>query len=107
MAVIGIVISGIHLSFSQSGNGSGLIPDNETNSSNMSMPDVSDCPRNMPCKDLPPRCVNCSFSESCTYGNNTTVMCTPLEGVQCEVKFSKSLMGFCSTLYMINVIMPK
>ena len=85
VAVIGVAISGIRLSLSQSGNGSGMMP-GDMNSSNMSMPDVSDCPSGILCENLPPRCVSCNYSESCTYGGNTTVMCTPLEGVQCEVK---------------------
>ena len=86
IAVIGIALSGIRLSLSQSGNGSGMMSEDMDNSSNMSMPDVSECPRDVACSELPPRCLNCSYSESCTYGKDTEVMCEPLEGVQCEVR---------------------
>ena len=88
VAVIGIAISGVRLSLSQSGNGNDMLPD-DMNSSNMSMPDVSSCPRDIACEMLPARCVNCSYSDTCTYGEDTTVMCKPLEGVQCEVKQSQ------------------
>ena len=87
VAVIGMAISGIRLSLSQSGNGSGMMPE-DMNSSNMSMPE---CPRDMPCKELPPMCLNCSYSDTCTYGKDTNVMCMPREGVQCEVKKKKKL----------------
>ena len=85
ISLIGMAISGIRLSLSQSGNGSGMMSDDANNSSNSSMPDVSQCPRDSPCDELPPGCLNCSYSESCTYGEDTTVTCTPLEGVQCNV----------------------
>lgn len=84
VAVIGVAISGVRLSLSQSGNGSGMMLE-DMNSSNMSMPDVSQCPRDIPCKELPPICLNCSYSDTCTYGKDTNVTCMPLEGVQCEV----------------------
>lgn len=90
VAVIGMAISGIRLSLSQSGNGGDMTPD-DMNSSNMSVPDVSQCPRDVPCAELPPRCLSCNYSESCTYGKDTTVMCAPLEGVECEVNFVSKL----------------
>ena len=86
IAVIGVTISGIRLSLSQSGNGSGMMSEDMDNSSNMSIPE---CPRDVACSELPPRCLNCSYSESCIYGENTTVMCRPLKGVQCEVNYEK------------------
>ena len=107
VAVIGVAISGIRLSLSQSGNGSGMIPE-DMNSSNMSMPE---CPRDMPCKKLPPTCLNCNYSDACTYGKNTTVMCTPLEGVQCEVISELMLIEFCLcytpvvALLYVNIIL--
>jgi hypothetical protein len=88
IVVIGVAISGIRLALSQSGNGGDMMSEDMENSSNMSMPGVR-CPTDVACSELPPRCLNCSYNESCTYGKDTEVMCAPLEGVQCEVNRNK------------------
>jgi hypothetical protein len=88
IVVIGVAISGIRLALSQSGNGGDMMSEDMENSSNMSMPGVR-CPTDVACRELPPRCLNCSYGESCTYGKDTEAMCAPLEGVECEVNRSK------------------
>ena len=80
MAVIGVIVSCVRLSYSQSGSGSGMVPNGDMNMSNVS------CPTDMLCKELPPRCLDCNYSTDCTYGENTNVTCTPLEGVECNVR---------------------
>lgn len=102
VAVIGICISGIRLSLSQSGDGSGMTPGDIANSSNMT--DISECPRDVPCEELPPMCLNCNYSESCAYGKNTTVMCEPLEGVQCQVWRGINLVNFTVNMWVVALL---
>ena len=43
------------------------------------------CPRNLDCRDLPANCIECTFNQSCVYGQPNNVTCTPLEEAMCEV----------------------
>lgn len=78
MSLVGILVSFVQVSLSQSGMGSGSDDMNETNVSCVNTPETS-------CSDLPSACLNCSFDFSCVYGDTTIVNCTTLDGVQCVV----------------------
>lgn len=73
---IAVTIPCLRLSFSQSGD------DEFMNETEIFPP----CPPNISCEDLPARCIECSFDDNCTYGQNTTVNCTALETVECNVR---------------------
>ena len=93
VAILGIIVTFIRVSLSQSGAGGGLTPfedSNDTNGSNTSSL-VASCPVDVLCSDLPPRCLNCSYSSDCVYGDNTTVSCYPLTGLDCQVHFNLPL----------------
>ena len=44
------------------------------------------CPMDLNCTDLPGDCLDCSFNESCVYGQMDNVTCRPLDHVMCEVR---------------------
>lgn len=80
MAFISILVSFVSLSrsqitdtFSSSGSGSGMAPDNIT------------CPLNVSCTDLPRQCLDCDIAENCTYGQVLNVTCRPIDTVECNV----------------------
>lgn len=78
IALLSVLISSLRLALSESGEG-------------MEGGDASNatvCPSGHRCDELPVRCLNCTFDESCVYGNMTEAVCTPLESVECEVKWS-------------------
>ena len=101
VAVIGIIVASVRLSFSQfngSGEGSGMMPTqpgdvdmNSTRNSttNGSSRNVDRClNNNVQCRDLPAVCLDCNYNESknCVYGQNSTVSCVTLPGVDCQVR---------------------
>ena len=93
VAVIGIMVASVRVSFSQingSGDGSGISPttdDGMNSTADMSVLDASCLNSNMQCGDLPAICLNCSYDEvkNCVYGDNASVSCVPLPGVECQV----------------------
>ena len=76
-AFLGVMLSSMRLALSQSGDG---LSDLEMNDSN-----VTNCPLDASCSELPGRCLNCSFNFSCVYGDTVEVACSPLDSVECEV----------------------
>ena len=91
VAVIGIIVACLRVTFSQSGEGSGLLPDmNSTNTSAVLAASCLDMEKQ--CSELPAVCHDCDYNETCTYGEDTNITCTALPGAECEV----SLKNVCS-----------
>lgn len=106
MSLVGILASVVQVSLSQSGMGSGFDDMNETNVSCIASPDMN-------CSDLPDPCLNCSFTTECVYGDNTTVNCTVVDGVQCVVSLHYNLIKLIKcgyygrTYHHITLIAPQ
>lgn len=81
VALLGVILSSMRLALSE--NDVGPDEGEEGNGSNSSIVPV--CPTNVSCVELPVYCLDCTFDESCVYGNLTEAVCTPLESVECEV----------------------
>lgn len=83
VAVIGIMVTSLRVSLSQSGDGSGLEPNNSTTNGSALSASCIDPERQ--CADLPAICLDCDYLPDCTYGEDTNVSCTTLPGVECMV----------------------
>ena len=44
-----------------------------------------ECPDGLKCRDLGASCIRCDFNDSCTYGQDVEVQCTPIDPVACTV----------------------
>ena len=86
LTFLGVLVSSLRLSFAESGDMMDLMLDETNGSENVTI--FPPCPINASCDDLPGRCINCSLDPACVYGKEETVMCTAMEGVECQVKCS-------------------
>lgn len=98
VAVIGIIVTTVRVSFSQingSDEGSGFTPTQPDIDSNImnsttngsSAPDSCRVDSSVQCRDLPAVCLDCNYNDSknCEYGRNASVSCTTLPNVDCQV----------------------
>ncbi|CAG0915387.1 unnamed protein product [Notodromas monacha] len=51
------------------------------------------------CKQLPAKCLQCSFNRSCVYGAEVNVSCIPLLGVECEGQRPFTATTICQYCY--------
>lgn len=59
------------------------------------------CPRNLDCRDLPANCIECTFNQSCVYGQPNNVTCTPLEEAVCEGEQEFNRTFICRFCYQL------
>ncbi|XP_055625799.1 TM2 domain-containing protein almondex [Toxorhynchites rutilus septentrionalis] len=69
------------------------------NSSNKILSDISHCPNETLCSDLPNSCLQCNYNIQCIYGAEMNVTCTPKNSVNChndghEIK-RKTICRYC------------